>query len=55
LNQLVDFNEIQQGDHGTEGDLDATILITPNQPFKKWWTLQLPKWMQHFHQSTCDH
>jgi hypothetical protein len=55
LNQLVDFCEIQYGDHAIEGDLDAVLINPVSLPISKWRTFKLLRWMQNLHQSTWDH
>jgi hypothetical protein len=51
----VDFHEIQQGGHATEGDLDAIIFNPVASTIPKWWMFQLLIWMKKLHQSTWDH
>jgi hypothetical protein len=57
LNQLVDFHEIQQGGHATEGDLDA-INFNPI-PFNHFKMVKVTgsvtDWYRTKHPMHCSH
>jgi hypothetical protein len=55
LKQLVDFYEIQYGDHAIEANLEAVLFNPVPSTIPKWRTLKLLRWMQNLHQSTWDH
>jgi hypothetical protein len=49
------FNEIQQGGHATEDDLEAAAVNPVASNIPNWRTFELLRRMQNFQQSTWDH
>jgi hypothetical protein len=49
------FYKIQRGDNAIEVD-DVSVFFNPvSSATRKWGTIDPLRWMQNFHQSTCDH
>jgi hypothetical protein len=52
---LVNFHEIQQEGHATEGHLDAIFYHPVALTITKWQSFKFLMWMQNLIQSTSDH
>jgi hypothetical protein len=50
LDQQVDFHEIQQEGHATEGDLNAILYNQAVSTITKWRTFKLLTWIQNLNQ-----